>query len=106
MYDLLVEAVAGVAEISMWPDESRYSFTVNDEKYRWTTTYCNIVNRIAVSFPGGNHMDVSFKSSSDGLSIDCWKVRETAGHYLGELMPRVETLVGDGDLYVDHECVP
>jgi hypothetical protein len=104
IYNLLIKAVAGAAERGTWNRAPCYSFSAKDKKGMKQLEFCNTANRIAVSFPKHNYMNVSLSSpTSDGV-FDCWSIRDTMAHHLRELEPEIERAVGIESKAVYHEC--
>ncbi|KAF1913701.1 hypothetical protein BDU57DRAFT_580194 [Ampelomyces quisqualis] len=108
IYDLLVRAVASAADHAAWGTGSCEQFAVDqgEELNLEMFNFCNTADRISVSIPGGNWMNVRFKSSSEFGNYDCGKIKNTAEGYLSkDLLPEIRKAVGDEDLFVLPTCL-
>jgi hypothetical protein len=87
IYNLLINAVAGVYERGIWLQDNCYS--TGENKYM----FCSTTNRVAISFPGGNYMNVSLDSPFKDGSFSCDGVKDTMGHFLYDLEPQINKAV-------------
>jgi hypothetical protein len=68
--------------------------------------FCNTANRISVSIPGGNYMNVALKSSSDFGGFDCEESVDAARSFLlSDLIPEIKSATGLDDVRVRPVCL-
>jgi hypothetical protein len=107
IYDLLVQAVGSAANHAAANQYSCEKFQASDGGSNLAMyNFCNTADRISVGFPGGNWMNVAFKSSSEFGGYDCGKIKDTTASILTEfLSQRIAEAVGDQDLFVLPTCL-
>jgi hypothetical protein len=104
IYHLLLNATAGAVERGTWFPEHCYTFDALEKKGKKEYTFCSTTNRVAVSFPRNNYMNVSLSSPSNDGQFDCWKSANDMGHYMSELEPHVEKALGLENKAVSKHC--
>jgi hypothetical protein len=110
IYNLLVKATDAVVEQGTRLDDNCYSFDGREitnkkasqqQKYR----FCSTTNRVAISLPRGNYMNVSLSSLKDARGkFDCVHVRDTMGHYFEDIEPQIKQAFGLDIRAVYKDC--
>jgi hypothetical protein len=107
IYDLLVNAAAAVVERGTRLEDNCYWFEGREltNKNVQNYTFCSTTNRVAISLPRGNYMNVSLSSSSDVRGkFDCVHVRNTMGHYFWDIEPQIKQALGLDIRAVYKDC--